>query len=175
MRYMEIAYLSKSGLRIKNKQATIAIDPQDKGTYDAVLVLAKSVEEISYAEETVLVQGVGEYEIGGIKITGLRSEADMLYSMIVDGVEILIGKAQALEKMQHKLKEYNIVVVNCDVEASATFITSLAENVVMFYGEKATIIASSFGKENIKTVAKYSSTKDKLPTEVETVLLTSSV
>ncbi len=73
--------------------------------------------------------------------------------------------------MHQKLKEHNIVIVDCYDVGSATFITSLAQNVVIFYGEKASEVASSFGKENVKQMNKYSSTKDKLPAEVETVLL----
>jgi hypothetical protein len=168
---MEIALLTKSGIRIKSKQAAIAIDPQDKGTYEAVLVMSKSVEEVTQPEDAVLILGVGEFEIGGVKITGIRSENDMLFSLIIDGVEVLVGKLQALEKMQHKLKEHQIVVVNCDTEGVASFITSLAENVVVFYGEQAVAVSASFGKENVKTLPKYSSTKDKLPAEVETILL----
>lgn len=171
MGYMEIALLTKSGLRIKGKQASIAIDPQDKSTYEAVLILSKTPEEVSKQEDTIIITGAGEYEIGGIKVNCLRSESDLVYSIIVDGVEVLVGKLDVLEKMQHKLKEHNIVVVNCAAQGSASFITSLAENVVMFYGDQAKEIASSLGKENVQAVAKYSSTKDKLPTEVETILL----
>jgi hypothetical protein len=170
MRYMEIALLTKSGLRIKGKQASLAIDPVDKATYEAVLLLSKTPDEVVNTD-TILITGAGEYEIGGIKVSGMRSESDLLYSITVDGVEVLVGKLDVLEKMQHKLKEHKIVVVNCTTEAGASFITSLAENVVMFYGEKANEISASFGKENVKPMNKYSSTKDKLPTEVETVLL----
>lgn len=168
---MEIAILPKSGIRIKGKQATLAIDPQDKATYESVLLLSKTPEEVTKQDNAILITGAGEYEVGGIKITCMRSEADLLYSIIVDGVDVLVGKLDVLEKMQHKLKEHNIVVVNCTSEGSASFITSLAENVVMYYGEKASVISASFGKENVKDMSKYSSTKDKLPAEVETVLL----
>lgn len=171
---MEIALLTKSGLRIKGKQAALAIDPQDKATYEAVLLLSRAPEEVTKQDSTILITGAGEYEIGGIKINCMRSETDLLYSITVDGVDILVGKLNVLEKMQHKLKEHNIVVVNCAEEGGASFITSLTENVVMFYGEKASEISSSFGKENVKTMNKYSSTKDKLPAEVETVLLATS-
>lgn len=175
MKYMEIALLSKSGIRIKGKQASLAMDPSDKAAYDAVLLLAKQPEEVTKPENGIIVTGAGEYEVGGIKITSLRSENDLLYSVIVDGVEVLVGKLGVLEQMQHKLKEHQIVVVYCDAEGSSSFITSLAEKLVMFYGEKAKEISDAFGKENVKVMSKYSSTKDKLPTEVETILLATSV
>jgi hypothetical protein len=43
--------------------------------------------------------------------------------------------------------------------------------VIIFYGEKAAEIAQTFGKETVKQMAKYSTTKDKLPQEVETIVL----
>ena len=174
MSYMEIALLPKNGIKIKNKQATIAIDPQDKTFYEAVLLLSKSAEEVNLQEDSVLISAVGEYEIGGIKMTGTRSEVGMLYTLNVDGIDILVGKLDSLDKMQHKLKEHKIVMVDCETVGSASFITSLAENVVIFYGEKAGEISASFGKENVKSMNKYSVTKDKLPTEVETILLATS-
>ncbi|MBI5123379.1 hypothetical protein HZA75_05990 [Candidatus Roizmanbacteria bacterium] len=167
---MEITLLPKNGLRLKGKQTTLAIDPQDKATYGGVLLIEKSADQIINQEE-VIISSTGEYEIGGIKMTGSRTEGGMLYSLSIDGVEVLVGKLDALEKMQHKLKEHNIVIVKCDVEGNASFITSLAENVVIFYGDKAKEIASSFGKENIKEMSKYSTTKDKLPADVETIVL----
>jgi hypothetical protein len=168
---MEIALLSPTSLRIKSKSATLCVDQSDKATYDADLLVTKTLAEVTPNDETVILSGPGEYEIGGTKITGLRSEQDMLYTLKVDGVDIALGKIDALNKMQHKLKENNIIIVLCDVVESAAFLTSLASNVVMLYGEKAAEIAGTFGKAQVKTLTKYSSTKDKLPTEVETVLL----
>jgi hypothetical protein len=171
---MEIALLAKSGLRIKGKRATFAVDPQEKSSYEAVLLLNKSVDEIANTEDAVVIGGHGEYEIGGIKMSGIRVGTDIIYSMNVDGVNILLGNLSALEKMQSKLQEHDIVVASCISSNSASFITSLAKNVIMFYGEKAAEVAMGFGKESVKTINKYSSTKDKLPAEVETILLANS-
>jgi len=168
---MEIAVLSKFGLRIKGKRATFAVDPQDKSAYEAILLLNKKQEEIAKSENAVVVEGPGEYEIGGIKMSALRAESALIYSLHVDNVSILIGNLSSLEKIYSKLQEHNIVIANCLESGNASFITSIAQNVVMFCGEKAAEVANSFGKESVKTMSKYSSTKDKLPAEVETILL----
>ena len=104
-------------------------------------------------------------------MSGTRVDETTIFSMIVDGVSILIGTLTSLEKIHNKLQEHNIVVVSCNEAGNASFVTSLTENVTMFYGEKASEVAQSFGKENVKSLNKYASTKDKLPAEVETVLL----
>ena len=86
-------------------------------------------------------------------------------------VDVLVGKISALDAMQHKLKEHHIVVALCDEIVTASFLTSLASNVVIFYGDKAREISQAFGKDNVKPMPKYVTTKEKLPSEVETVIL----
>ena len=172
---MEIALLSKSGLRIKGKRASFAVDPQEKHEYEAILLLDKLQDVVAKSESAVIISGYGEYEIGGIKMAATRIESDLIYSMHVDNISILLGKLSALDKIHSKLQEHQIVIANCTDSGNASFITSLAENVVMFYGEKAAEVASGFSKESVKNMNKYSSTKDKLPAEVETVLLAPSV
>jgi hypothetical protein len=168
---MEIATLAKGSLRIKGKHSSLVIDPQDKLPYNAALALVLPPADVKPVDECVLIAGAGEYEIGGIKITGIRNATDMLYSIYIDSIECLVGTVSALEKMQHKLKEYNVVIVNCNNEVPASFLTSLAVNSLVCYGEKAQDVTKTMGQENIKALPKYQTTIDKLPSEIETVLL----
>lgn len=174
MVYMEIALLPKSGLRVKGKSATLAIDSIDASVYQAVLLMNKKPDEVTKTGESVVISGTGEYEVGGIKMSGTRVDETTIFSMTVDGVAILIGNLSALEKVHNKLQDHNVVVVNCSEAGNASFVTSLTENVTVFYGEKASEVALAFGKENVKSMNKYASTKDKLPAEVETILLANS-
>jgi hypothetical protein len=169
--YMEIALVPQSALRIKGKQMTIGVDQVDKTNSRATIVLHVAPELLKTPEDHVLIDGAGEYEVGGIKINGTRNNQNVLYSMNVDSVEVLVGKISVLDAMQHKLKEHNIVVALCDEVVTASFLTSLASNVVIFYGEKAAEISQAFGKDTVKPMPKYQTTKDKLPQEVETVIL----
>jgi len=169
---MEIANLPKNSLRIKSKLASLVIDQQDTAEYNASLVLGKSPKELTFQDASVVITAPGEYEVGGIKISGSRADAAMIYTMNVDSVEIVIGQMTALSKMQNKLTDNNIVIVLCDTADNASFLTSLVTNVIVLYGEKAEEVSHSFAQEKVKRMAKYSSTLEKLPTEVETILLT---
>ena len=168
---MEIALLPKTGIRIKGKTASILIDPHDKTEANAALVFAESAKDIDASGADVIIDGPGEYETGGIKITGTRSETGIIYSMNVDSVTVLLGHIASLEKMQQKLKESNILVVYCDNISDPAFLTSLVSSVIMFYGEKAGDVGKTFGGEGVTHVSKYSTTIDKLPAEVETIVL----
>lgn len=167
---MEIAVISSQSVKIKGKQASVVVGSQEKGTYNALLCF--DFPEASLPDDQIVITGVGEYEIGGIKITGIRSETGMIYAVTVDSIVVLVGRLSSLHKMQSKLPDAQIVVVSCDVPESASFVTSLASNVIVFYGKTAEGLVQTIGKENIKTVNRVSfANKEKLPQEMETVLL----
>lgn len=179
---MEIAILPKNSLKIKSKNACFVVDPsayvkgsgetkQDKSAYNGVIVLNKNLDQSNIKDDAVVIDGPGEYEIGGVKISGTRSEGEVLYNLNVEGVEILLGKLSTMEKQQHKLKEQDIVVAYVDTMTNASFVTSLASNVVIYYGEQASELAAKFGKGNAATMQKYSGAAGKLPQEVETIIL----
>ena len=168
---MEIAVLPKAAVKIKGKQATIGVDTQEKTPFNAILAVAKDPEDIVVTDESLLIIGPGEYEVGGIKLSGTRSESALVYTVKVDGVDVLVGRINSLDKMQHKLKEHNIVLAVCDEAANGSFLTTLASNVIMFCGTHAKEIAQALSKDNLKQMPKYAATIDKLPQEVETIIL----
>ncbi len=170
---MEIVLLPKNGLRIRGKNASVLIDASDKTlTHSAVILLDESIRAATFpAGDAVVIQGPGEYEIGGIKIRGYRNGTYSMYSLTVDGIDILLGTIEALEKTQQKLKEHHILVAATNVVIDSSFVTSLASNAVLFYGEKGSGAVKGFASDAVKTLGKYQVTKDKLPQEMETVLL----
>ncbi len=172
---MEIALLYKNCLRIKGKRATFVVDPSKpagKQDYNAIIVMAQSREGLYIQPDTVVIDGPGEYEISGVKMSAiLDRDGAHVYNLIVDGVEILLGKISTLEKMQNKLKEQSVVIVCGDAAINASFVTSLATNVIIFYGDNAQALAASVGKADVVAVGKYSVLHDKLPQEVESVVL----
>ena len=167
---MEITLLPQNGLRIKGKKATLTVDKADK-TASALLLLQFIPDAAPIVEEMVTFNGPGEYEVGGVKISGFRSGDKTVYSMTLDGTSILVGSIQTLTALQSKLKEHNIVIALCDGADSATFLTNLGTNVIMFYGEKAEETSQVFPKEKNQVVSKYTTSLDKLPQEVETIVL----
>lgn len=168
---MEIAHITKSSLRIKGKNAVLVVDPAQKTESNASLFLQSEQESVGDTGADIVIKGPGEYETGGVKITGVRYEKGLIYSMDVDSVGVLLGKLTTFEKLHSKLKEANILVVNCDTVMDASFLSALSTNVIIFYGEKSTEIGREFGQENVKHLPKYSATIDKLPAEVEAIIL----
>ncbi len=171
MSYMEIAILPKTSLRLKGKNASFVVNPEDNSGYNATILLGKIHKAAKVAEDDVVIDGAGEYEIGGVKITGVRSGSEVLYSLKIDEVEIALGTLAAFDVLHSKMKEYDVFVVLCDEVRNVSFLTSLDSRVMIFYGEKAQEIAKASGKDGVKEMPKYAVTKDKLPQEVETIVL----
>jgi hypothetical protein len=168
---MEISLVSEDALKIKGKSVSIAIDPEDKQDADAALVLTKSSSLVNADKFKVVISGPGDYETGGVKISGIRGLSSIVYTATVDLISITLGKATDLEKLQSKLKESNIVVAYCDSNSDASFLTSITSNVIILYGENASEIGKALAGENAKKEQKYINTIDKLPAEIETVIL----
>jgi hypothetical protein len=172
MGYMEIAILSQDSIRVKGKSSSIVINPQNKSVpLQAAILIGVQQGKNFNPEEGIVIDGPGEYEIGGVKISGMRGKDEVVYSMTVDGVAIALGTLTALSAAQQKIKEHNIVVSLTMTEMEAAFVTSIAVNSVLFYGPVADKVVSNFAKEGVKEMSKYSTTLDKLPQEMETVLL----
>lgn len=168
---MEIASLPKALLRIKGKQSTIVVNPTEKHEGNASLFLDENVESHFSLKEGVVIASPGEYEVGGLKIRGSKFDSNRTYSLLVDGVDVLLGKLSAFEKIHAKLSDHALVVIDADAVLDPSFATSLASNVLIITGEKAKEVVDTYIKENVKVMQKYITTKDKLPQEVETVLL----
>ncbi len=168
---MEISSLSQSSIKIKGKQAAIAIDPDNKTVADFVIELLSSGTKLSLVEgQRLLISGPGEFEVGGIKVSGTGKQGALVYTIRVDNVDVCLSTPEGLKAAGEKLKEAQIVIVNANTSVDSSSITSLAPSVVVLYGEHAVEGVKALGKEPNK-VSKYVTTLEKLPTELEVVVL----
>jgi|SRR5581483_11748570 len=174
---MEIALLEGNTIRIKGKSGTLIFDPSKniKMTADAVLFLTTSAS-INISKELressrVIINGPGEYEIGGMKIAAFKYENELLYSLIIEGADVLIAKSNVLERAHGKQKDTEILICNADAVAGPSSILSLSPRVALVYGDKSMDIIKGLGKESTSKTTKYTISADKLPAEMEIVLL----
>lgn len=170
---MEIALLANDALRIKGKQGSFVVNPSGKVSgVNAVLMLHGSSPDKNQIEEgVVIVRGPGEYEVAGVKMSGTRNGAEIVYSLAIDGIDILLGSGQTIEKNHAKFSEPHIVILLNGSVVDPSFITALAPNVVIFYGPQAEDSIKQLAKEGYTKETKYTTTVDKLPVEMESVLL----
>lgn len=172
---MDVQIFDTDSLRLKIKKTALAIDPKTKITKfdaEAILVMNKSFDEGRVNDYRVIIDGPGEYEISGLKISGLKTEEDTIYGLSSDSTGILIAKASSLEKISaDKLGDYKIVVINADTDLNQTLITAMEPNVIILYGQMKKEAAKLLGKEGASVSSKISVSEDKLPEELEIMLL----
>ena len=176
MVFMDVSVLPGDALKIKGKQALFYVNASEKVSDANAVVYLTGNHVKPDSEAVVVIDGPGDYEIGGVKLSGIRSGEDIVYSFIFDGINIMIGKIAPIEKIQHKVKEHDVVIIAPDEQSptNASFVTGLATNYLVAVGKDGKKLVDSFGVENPVTTTKLSMTKDKLPQEMQTVLLAGS-
>lgn len=170
---MDITSLSPNAIKIKGKTTAFIVEPRDtkgKLAADAVITFDKTPIDIAGIEGVrVVIAGAGDYEVGGTKLVGVASQGVSLYYIGLDNAIVMVGKASAF-KNKETLRDADIAILYADGLTDASLLASLNPSVVIFYGPQAAENIKALGKETT-AVSKYSITKDKLPTEMEAVLL----
>ena len=172
---MDIQILGNSSLKIKSKKTTLAVDPKtsiSKFDADAVLVTDKESDTKRIDNFRVIINSVGEYEISGLKISGIKVGTNVMFGLTSENANALITKASQLENIStEKLGEYKIAIINADAKINQSILTSLEPSVVVLYGENAKEEAKAMGKENAVVSSKISISEDKLPEEMDVMVL----
>lgn len=173
---MEVTIVNKNTIRIKGKTASFIVDPDasiPKTSTDGVLFLSsdkgrqEGISKIS--DQRVVIEGPGSYEVGGVRITSQSLDDKNFYLLIVDGISIFMGKATGIEKQQEK-GSCNVLILNVDGEFKESMISAFEPNIALLYGEGAQNAVKILGKE-YQVSSKFSQTADKLPAEMQVVLL----
>lgn len=167
--------IKSESIKIRTKRASFVIDPVksiSKVNSDAVILLG-SKEDVDLSRVLgyrVVIEGQGEYEVGSVKISGIKAGDGFVYNIFEDNLVVVLGKVSALSRVQDKSSSCQIALLNVDKSLEAS-VAKLEPRIVILYGEKKTEGAKELGKETVNPVQKFSIAKDKLPGEREVVVL----
>ena len=170
---MDITLVAPEAIKIKGKTISFLVEPRDtkgKLAADAVITFDKSFIETTHIDGTrVIIAGPGDYEVGGVKVLGVKSLVTSLYYVALDNVAVLVAKASAL-RSKEVIKDADVVILFADTPVDTSLLATLNPRVVLFYGPQSQENIKLLGKEATPTT-KYTTTKDKLPSEMEAVVL----
>ncbi|MCL4353782.1 hypothetical protein M1615_04985 [Patescibacteria group bacterium] len=152
---MEISCLSEDSLKIKGKKISLAVDPDpsllSKALFPLALFLTKKNRRRTDSENTVLfIEGAGEYEAAGVKISAFGQEK-LSYELRIDGFKLFLADKDDLLKNQFEDADYNIIVLRADSPASDLSMVSGMPSYLIFYGKNAIQQAKALGKEDAPT------------------------
>lgn len=169
---MDITLLSPSAIKIKGKTVSFIVEPRDtkgKLAADAVLTFdATPIDILGIEGARVTIAGPGDYEVGGVKMAGLKNNDAAMYYISLDNMMVMVGKASTL-KSKELVRDADIAVIFADSPVDTSLLATLNPRTVIFYGPQAEENVKLLGKEATAS-SKYSVTKDKLPAELEAVL-----
>lgn len=170
---MEITLLDKNSIRIKGKKAAIVVDPSVKTVGDGVFFLNESDTSKSALVEgcRLAISGPGEYEIGGVKISTIKRGEELVYIVTIDGISFCLAKADAIEKSQDTMQECSAAIFFAGTLISESLITAVSPKIAVLYGEKALDSTKALGKESSAPTKKVQISADKLPEEMQVVVL----
>jgi len=179
---MEIKYMGDSRIFIKGKKENVWINPNKddfarKSNLARIVVFTEdklNFVKIGQEEERVIICGPGEYEIGGVEITGINS----MYSLNVDGVKVVMvgkGEGELGEKKKEKLEESDVLLLELSAN-SLDIAKKSAANYLVPVGyeseeKELKIFLDAFDNEDLEKVDSLKVDKDNLPEGVEVVLL----
>jgi len=169
---MEVSLIPQDTIKIKGKHSVVLVNPvllKNKTTANAVLLLRKHPEFHAnniIESQPLRIEGPGEYEIGGIKITGVKASDGFYYIIHVDSLDILTGTSSSLSQTKDTPKECQIIILMSDSAISQSHLAALDANAIIFYGAHAAENLKSLGKEET-TSNKYTFTPDNLPAETQ--------
>lgn len=209
---MDINFLGQASFRLKGKNTTVITDPYDsslgikfpKTEADIVTVSHDHFDHNAanlVGGDPFVIDGPGEYEIKGVKVTGVASFHDekkgeqrgknVLFSFLVDGIRIChlgdLGQEELTDKQLEDLGQVDILLVptggvfTIDATKAAKIAASLEPKIVipMHFQDKDTKVElepvdkflKEMGVENRELLPKLSVTREKLPEELTVVLL----
>lgn len=171
---MEVSLIESQSIKIKSKKANFVIDPFEKlpkTPADAVLVLSENYNTDKVSDFRLVIKSVGDYEVGGVKISGISLEGNIVYDLRADGVEVLLAKASSMTKVTDKIEDAQVAIINADAAVNPAVVTALEPRVVVLYGENSQEAAKALGKETAEKVSKFAAAEGKLPEEMQVVIL----
>ena len=184
---MDIYFFGLTAVRIRGKKTAIVLDPFskekagkrfEKTEADAILLTSKNTSTTSLDQienYRVVIDGPGEYEVGGVSINGISMGNATIYAIKMDGIVLLhLGKHdKAFSDSQiEKLPAADIVFTPASKEIADTLAKLEPKIIIPMYEDGALeSFLKEIGKDSIKPQSKLTVTREKLPAEMEVVVL----
>ena len=122
---MEIKYLGDKTIFLKGKKESVLIDSTESSFSDSkygsrvVLYTNENERRADLLNDRVLINGPGEYEIGGVEINGINGEdGNTVYKITLDGFKLVIVgelQQQLSEKRIERIEDTDILLISAKV------------------------------------------------------------
>ena len=179
---MEIKYLNQGKIYLKGKKENVWINPgkeefEGKNREARIVIFTdsdKNFVKLGEENDKVIICGPGEYEIGGVEISGINS----MYALTIDGIKVVVVskfEGEMSEKKNEKLEEADVLLVSVSENWVEIAKKSAANYILPIEYEEdekdLKTFLDAFDCEDLEAIESLKVDKDNLPEGVEVVLL----
>ncbi len=149
---MEISKVGAASIKLKGKNSSLIIDPT--GKTEAQIILATqpldslSLDKVEGAR--LIISGPGEYEVGGISITGKEVEGGIIYQ-ILDTSKIIFTPSSAIKSVPDD-EEFDCLLVKVVGEIKDDDLGPINAKCIALYGDLNLATVKSENQEKINKV-----------------------
>lgn len=171
---MDIANVIDNVIKIRSKNTSFVVDPvktMAKVSADAILLLNNNmhVDTTRVLDQRIIISGQGEYEVGGVKVSGIKVLGGIVYSLFLESYLVVLGKVSDISRLQDRIPSCEIALLLVDHDLKS-IVAKLEPKIVVLYGEKKMEGARSLGKIGIEPVQKFT-TKGKLEEDMQVIVM----
>lgn len=149
---MELQRTANSTIKISSKKGIVLIDP-DATPDAAIAIMSEEVGNFDTTDETLIIEGAGEYEAKGISVKGVRIADTLSYEIDTEESKLLFALSSSLEKLADK-DEFDGVLVKVVGPLDEGKLAAVTSGLVILYGDEANIPdnlkANRVSKVNLK-------------------------
>jgi hypothetical protein len=131
---MEITKLP-SGIKVKTKNTTFIVDPQDAKLDADVVMLYDKPQDYSKFAGKLVIDSPGEYEIGGTSVRGSKIRGSISYDLFEDGQKLTIISNPDITG-DVETEDSKVALVKLSEKLSDKALSSIQSEVVSFYGNE---------------------------------------
>jgi hypothetical protein len=167
---MDIRYHGKESITIKNKSLEILVGidfPLAKKINQRLLLANPSKTGIDFGsvpEDKVLIIGPGDYEVGGVDVSGsVYGEKKVFYLLIIDGFKVgVMFEDGAIKEIGEKVDSLDVLILLNPLAGLDKKLVSLTKragnNFLILVGEKQDYkdVLDAFDREDIVATDKFS-------------------
>ncbi len=184
---MEIQYLHDYCLVLKGKKEQVVIDPEEKNGFEGrVVVSTKNMWNfVKKSPDQVVIAGPGEYEVGGVELTGISAgQGSTVYAITIDGVSVgVMGMPDEdlSEKKVERIDSLDVLFVPCEkkslekLKLYLSWAKKWGVNYLIPVGyeteEELKTFLDVVDREDLLPVAGLKISRDELPEGLEVVVL----
>lgn len=148
---MEISKLADASIKIKGKNASVVIDPASK--VEAQIVIATVSQETLLLDKVegvrLIISGPGEYEAGGIAVTGKKVKGEVFYQ-ILEGSKIAFTTSSGISLIPDD-EEYDCLIIKVTSQFTEDTLGSINRKCTVLYGD---LNVATLKSENIEKAQK---------------------